>query len=171
MKDEYIVLVLFAMLFGHTIADYCLQGVLARLKQREEWKTMFFGRPQMLDAPLPNNEEELQQHKIKAEAEEKAREVAFQQIPEQYDYIVALIMHAFMWAVVVDVAPLVWLIVAGNKKWWIILLSIILDTIFHAWIDDIKANHHDITLIQDQVMHVIQIVVTFAACCCAYFIV
>jgi hypothetical protein len=43
-----------------------------------------------------------------------------------------------------------------------ILLSVILNTIMHAWTDDEKANKLNITLFEDQMIHLGQIVGTWA---------
>lgn len=69
-----------------------------------------------------------------------------------YDYVTALVCHALYWSLMVC-APL----------WWSPLLipAIALNTVFHAWVDDLKANKLEINLTQDQLLHVLQIVVTF----------
>lgn len=73
----------------------------------------------------------------------------------KYDYIVALIMHAFSWSFMVSL-PILYL---GFTKW--IVVTIILNTIIHGIADDLKANKHKINLIVDQFIHIIQIVITW----------
>lgn len=73
----------------------------------------------------------------------------------KYDYIVALIMHAFSWSFMVSL-PILYL---GLTKW--ITVAIILNTIIHGIVDDLKANKHKINLIVDQFIHIVQIVITW----------
>ncbi len=73
----------------------------------------------------------------------------------KYDYIVALIMHAFSWSFMISL-PILYL---GFTKW--IAVAIILNTIIHGIIDDLKANKHKINLIVDQLIHIVQIVITW----------
>ena len=73
----------------------------------------------------------------------------------QYDYIVALIMHAFSWSFMISL-PILYL---GFTK--SIVFSIILNTIIHGIVDDLKANKGKINLIVDQSIHIIQIVITW----------
>ena len=73
----------------------------------------------------------------------------------KYDYIVALIMHAFSWSFMISL-PILYL---GFTKW--IAVAIILNTIIHGIVDDLKANKGKINLIMDQSIHIVQIVITW----------
>ena len=73
----------------------------------------------------------------------------------KYDYIVALIMHAFSWSFMISL-PILYL---GFTK--SIVFLIILNTIIHGIVDDLKANKGKINLIVDQSIHIIQIVITW----------
>ena len=73
----------------------------------------------------------------------------------KYDYIVALIMHAFSWSFMISL-PILYL---GFTKW--IVFSIILNTIIHGIVDDLKANKGKINLIVDQSIHIVQIIITW----------
>lgn len=73
----------------------------------------------------------------------------------KYDYIVALIMHAFSWSFMISL-PILYL---GFTKW--IAVAIILNTIIHGIVDDLKANKHKINLIMDQSIHIVQIFITW----------
>lgn len=73
----------------------------------------------------------------------------------KYDYIVALIMHAFSWSFMISLPILQF----GFTKW--IVVAIILNTIIHGIVDDLKANKHKINLIVDQSIHIIQIIITW----------
>jgi hypothetical protein len=46
------------------------------------------------------------------------------------------------------------------KLSWVILISFIINAIIHAFIDDLKANKLKINLIEDQTLHLAQIVST-----------
>lgn len=73
----------------------------------------------------------------------------------KYDYIVALIMHAFSWSFMISL-PILYF---GFTKW--IVVAIILNTIIHGIVDDLKANKGKINLVVDQSIHIIQIVITW----------
>lgn len=73
----------------------------------------------------------------------------------KYDYIVALIMHAFSWSFMISL-PILYF---GFTEW--IAVAIILNTIIHGIVDDLKANKHKINLIVDQSIHIAQIIITW----------
>lgn len=75
------------------------------------------------------------------------------------DYIVALIMHAFSWSF------MIMLPIAVAKGFNIdinFFLMLIINTAFHAGVDDLKANKYRINLWTDQLAHIGQIIVTLA---------
>lgn len=77
------------------------------------------------------------------------------------DHIPALLAHSYIWSTLIMVPIYVynWSAIAVES-----ILAIPINTIIHAIIDDQKANRMSINLIQDQIAHVIQILVTFAIC-------
>lgn len=75
----------------------------------------------------------------------------------KFDYKVALVIHALSWAIMIHLP----LMVIGVNEYGV-LLSVIINTIIHAWIDDEKANKLNITLFEDQIMHLIQVGCTWA---------
>ena len=75
----------------------------------------------------------------------------------KFDYKVALTIHALSWAIMIHLP----LMVIGVNE-YDVLLSVIINTIIHAWIDDEKANKLNITLFEDQIMHLIQVGCTWA---------
>lgn len=75
----------------------------------------------------------------------------------KFDYKVALVIHALSWSIMIHLP----LMVIGVGEFGI-LLSVILNTIMHAWTDDEKANKLNITLFEDQIIHFGQIVGTWA---------
>ena len=76
----------------------------------------------------------------------------------KYDYIVALLTHAFSWTF------MIMLPIAYTLSWnitWIFVVSFVVNLIEHAVIDDLKANQKKINLITDQVLHIVQIIITY----------
>ena len=75
-------------------------------------------------------------------------------VPDKYknDYKAALFCHALYWSIFVC-APFY----ASN--WF--LVAVALNTVVHAIVDDLKANQFKINPIQDQLLHLVQILLTF----------
>lgn len=74
------------------------------------------------------------------------------------DYKAALACHSFMWSFVVHIP----LILFRYES--IIIVSIFIHTIIHYIIDDLKANKYELNLIQDQILHLVQLItITFVA--------
>ena len=75
-------------------------------------------------------------------------------VPDKYkhDYIAALLCHALYWSIFIC-APFY------ASPWF--LCAVMGNTIIHAIVDDLKANRMKINLIQDQLLHLIQILITF----------
>lgn len=74
----------------------------------------------------------------------------------KYDYKVALIIHGLSWSIMIHI-PFMLLPI---NEWWI-LISVITNAIFHAWIDNEKANKLSINLLTDQIIHLFQIMTIF----------
>lgn len=79
----------------------------------------------------------------------------------QHDYIVALVAHAFSWCVSIHIPVIIWWYVYGGFTPIAFLLNFIAQTAIHAIVDDLKANKRKINLITDQLVHVLQICVSF----------
>lgn len=73
------------------------------------------------------------------------------------DYKLVLLLHSFSWAFLV-MMPLS--IRANFNVDWVFIVALVLNTIIHAIIDDLKANKLKLNLIQDQIFHMIQIIIT-----------
>lgn len=76
----------------------------------------------------------------------------------KYDYLVALLMHSMSWAF------MIMLPVAFYMSWDVgaeFALMFVVNTAFHAYIDNAKANWLAINLIVDQLFHIGQIAGTF----------
>ena len=113
-------MILLTMIFLHIIDDYCLQGILAQMKQKKFWK---------------------------------------EQAPDElykYDYIWALIMHAFSWTFMI-MLPLIFVSPISPAFYVIFVVNLAI----HAYVDNLKANKHKINLWQDQLIHLAQIILTF----------
>lgn len=80
----------------------------------------------------------------------------FEESKYNKDYIAALIVHGFSWSFMVHLPIL--LIAEAN---FLYVISVIAQGLIHAYIDDVKANKFIINLIEDQTMHISQIVIIF----------
>lgn len=79
------------------------------------------------------------------------------------DYIMALFMHSFSWSFMIMVPIIVCILASGAElKEWLIV-PYFWNAAIHAGVDDLKANKKMINLIQDQIIHLVQIVVTWIA--------
>ena len=75
----------------------------------------------------------------------------------QYDYIWALITHSFSWSFMI-MLPIA---LIKNFEVGITFVNVfIFNIIIHAIVDDLKANRFKINLIQDQIIHLVQIIIT-----------
>lgn len=88
------------------------------------------------------------------------KEVGYKKL-YKYDYIPALILHAFSWTFMIMLPIAISL--KFNIGWWII--AYIVNSAIHSFVDDLKANKLKINLIVDQIIHIIQIVITWAIFC------
>ena len=77
------------------------------------------------------------------------------------DYRVALIEHAFSWTFTI-MLPITVLMVINNNilivPWTV---AFVVNWIIHGWVDHLKANVHNISLVVDQAIHIWQIFVTW----------
>lgn len=82
----------------------------------------------------------------------------------KYDYIMALFMHSFSWAFMVMVIPAIYALIITtniNSASLAITIFFVLNLILHMITDDKKANRKEINLIQDQLIHLSQILFTW----------
>ena len=133
-----IFLILVIMLFCHTFYDFHLQGILAQMKQKEWWQKQFV-------------KEELSNTKYRS------------------DYKMALAVHSFEWAFCIQLPLLVNVYNrCGDFGWFdvrVVLMFInllIASACFHYLIDDMKANDKSISLVADQMIHVVQVITAWA---------
>ena len=87
----------------------------------------------------------------------------------KHDYIMALFMHGFSWTFMIMIIPTIYaLTIAVNINAVTIMIAIffVVNLCLHMYTDDKKANKKKINLIQDQLIHLVQIIGTWL-----YFIV
>ena len=73
------------------------------------------------------------------------------------DYIAALIIHSISWSIM-TLLPIIFFTQAPDG---FIMTMFIFNAVTHAVIDDAKANRKEINLFKDQLIHLIQIVMTW----------
>ena len=76
----------------------------------------------------------------------------------KHDYIMALIMHSMSWAFMI-MLPIA--IVNRFDVGFDFFVLYIINAFLHALIDDAKANRFVFNLVQDQLFHIAQIIVTW----------
>ena len=74
------------------------------------------------------------------------------------DYLCALLMHGLSWSFMIMLPIAIALKLNVDINFF---LMFIINAVFHAAVDDLKANKFRINLWQDQLTHIGQIVVTF----------
>lgn len=82
----------------------------------------------------------------------------------KYDYIMALFMHSFSWAFMIMIIPSVYaLITAANVSTVSLAIALVFLTNMsvHMAVDNAKANLKKINLVQDQLLHLVQIAATW----------
>lgn len=78
------------------------------------------------------------------------------------DYLVALFMHSFSWSFCVCFIP--FLVSISKQSDYKVIIFFVLNLIIHMFVDDLKANKLKINLLQDQSIHLLQILVTWLVC-------
>lgn len=73
------------------------------------------------------------------------------------DYLVALFEHSFMNSVMIHIP--IYLFICKDMS--VIIYTLALATIVHAFTDHLKANELKINLLQDQLIHIITIVILY----------
>lgn len=80
------------------------------------------------------------------------------------DYIMALFMHSFSWAFMIMIIPTIYVLNATsdiNSASLVATIFFILNLFVHMITDTKKANRKEINLIQDQLIHLAQIIWTW----------
>lgn len=82
----------------------------------------------------------------------------------KHDYIMALFMHSFSWAFMIMVVPSVYTLIMTtniNNASLAIALVFLTNLFLHMVVDNSKANLKKINLVQDQLCHLVQILITW----------
>jgi hypothetical protein len=82
----------------------------------------------------------------------------------KHDYIMALFMHSFSWAFMIMVVPSVYTLINTtntNNSSLMIALFFLINLCIHMVVDNSKANLKKINLVQDQLCHLVQILITW----------
>lgn len=74
-----------------------------------------------------------------------------------YDYLMSLLVHSMSWSIMI-LLPCFNSAMLTNTNLTVVF---IMNTGIHFFVDDLKANFHKINLIEDQIIHFIQIMVTW----------
>lgn len=74
------------------------------------------------------------------------------------DYIMALIMHSLSWSFMIMLPIAMYSHFDVNVLFIIVFMF---NFIIHCIVDDLKANRHKINLIQDQIIHLLQVLLTY----------
>ncbi len=79
------------------------------------------------------------------------------------DYIMALFAHSFSWSFMIMTPIIIYTLANGLelKRWFVI--PYFTNMAIHCIIDDLKANKKKINLIQDQIIHIVQIILTWVS--------
>lgn len=77
----------------------------------------------------------------------------------KHDYIWALLMHSFSWSFMI-MLPIAY--INGFNVDAVFLVVLVLNMVIHAITDTMKANLKTINLIKDQLVHIMQILITVA---------
>ena len=73
----------------------------------------------------------------------------------------ALYEHAFSWSFMISLPLLIIAFCEDSSLYYLIFMFYIFNTLCHAYVDNLKANQHKINLIQDQLIHFVQIFITW----------
>jgi hypothetical protein len=74
------------------------------------------------------------------------------------DYLVALFMHSFSWSFMIMLPTTIYLLIVGGTWYPLLYVS---NLLIHMVTDNAKTNQHKINLIQDQSIHMLQIILTW----------
>ena len=73
------------------------------------------------------------------------------------DYKMALLTHSMSWSIMILIPILLLLEIPQI----LILMAFCINTLIHYTIDDLKANKGKLNLIQDQIIHLMQVIITW----------
>ena len=77
----------------------------------------------------------------------------------KHDYLAALFMHSFSWTFMIMLVPTIYVLLVGGI--WS-PITFITNLVIHMVVNDLKANRKKINLVQDQSIHMVQILATWS---------
>lgn len=81
----------------------------------------------------------------------------------RFDYLIALLIHGLSWSIMIHLPIIIFIF--DWKASIIVVYSILINAVIHSIIDDLKANRFKINLMVDQLIHFVQIIVTWYYFC------
>jgi hypothetical protein len=121
----------------HLLADYFLQGCLSDLKRKRWWS------------------DQIKKLYKDYDGYSKSFEWQYRFIKKyKYDYMAGLLCHAAMWTIV-SFFPLMWFCAPG-----MFTMLVLANILVHFVTDHMKANAQRLNLIQDQLIHLVQVIIT-----------
>jgi len=121
------------MILCHVIDDFVLQPIcLSKLKQKDWWFDNVF-------KDYNGNYDWRKQEKGKN------------------DYKMALLMHSLSWSAMILLPFMFFSEISGSVLYWLFMIN----AFIHYIIDDLKCNEKKLNLMQDQLIHLGQILLTF----------
>ena len=143
------IVVLFFMVLMHIIEDFHLQGIMGNMKTKSWWDELFQNVYAKTDNP------------------EQAKWVKEYQKKAKFDYVPVLLLHGFEWSMFIHMPVLAvyWftqgVVLFDSTFMYVLCAVIIIQGLIHSMVDDIKANGLGISLVTDQSIHLIQILVSY----------
>ncbi len=77
----------------------------------------------------------------------------------RFDYLVVMFFHCFSWAFMIMLPLFVYCFIFGGMCYPLLFVG---NIVIHFVVDDMKANKRRINLVQDQLAHILQIIITWA---------
>lgn len=77
------------------------------------------------------------------------------------DYKAVLLCHGLSWSFMIMLPMIVYQFLVCGTFNNLFLAMFVVQAIIHAFFDDLKANKHSINLVQDQFLHLVQIIFSF----------
>ena len=130
------------MLLAHIVEDFHLQGKMADMKQKQWWHNQIFANVRGI-----------------TDADARDRELKEGLRKYGYDYIPVLILHGFEWAICVSIPVMFY---TGFELSSDYIFMLVLMALVHSAVDHLKCNKLRINLVQDQIVHIAQVIVLWA---------
>lgn len=80
------------------------------------------------------------------------------------DYTMALLMHSMSWSIMVLLPVMAFTATPGAVIWTFFVIN----ALIHYYVDNLKANELKINLVEDQSVHLLQILITWSIICVTF---